>query len=659
MLFQYHTLLWNHAALRVQDVRHAILQPGESLRAYQLPASAFLYTVRGKAHVLIDENEYAVDRCYVCHAGKGAFLDIAQVVEAFEYYLVFYTAVLTTPYCQKLVHRHQTSNPFQVQYGFAPQFPTPLFLGIEQMNRQWQQIGTLEQFHVKALFHQFVYELLHQLQEQGGETTQPNLVAQAMRYIEGRYAEPITLNSLAAVLDCNARQLQRLFKARLHVGPIEYLIQVRLDKAKALLQQTNVPLKQIAEAVGYTDSYYFSRMFKKYMGVSPSLFKERAWQRNDRRHNPSRLSQFPIVARRLRRYSDIGDDENHYQYKNEGALHMYRSSKASLAISLMLSLVLLLGACSGTSGGGGASPTNSVNVQPAVTRGEADNANTAGKTAESTQRSIQHLKGELVLEQKPEKIVVLDYQYIDQLLALGEQPIGSVIATSDSSVFPEYLTDKLDDVKVLGTKEEPNLEAIIEAAPDLIICTEFQEKVYEKLIKIAPTLMFDRNEDWRTMLLKFGQIVAKEQEAQKVLEGYDHKIADLKAALADKLNGQTVALIRPRDNMIRLHTTGHRTAEILYRDLGLSAPKMAVNNEQTSLPISLEVMPELNADHLFVLKDDSNTELTDEFQKTSVWKGLNAVQANQVYTVNTTMWIGYYGPIAINLVVDEIAEALL
>ncbi len=129
--------------------------------------------------------------------------------------------------------------------------------------------------------------------------------------------------------------------------------------------------------------------------------------------------------------------------------------------------------------------------------------------------------------------------------------------------------------------------------------------------------------------------------------------------MADKLNGQTVALIRPRDNMIRLHTTGHRTAEILYRDLGLSAPKMAVNNEQTSLPISLEVMPELNADHLFVLKDDSNTELTDEFQKTSVWKGLNAVQANQVYTVNTTMWIGYYGPIAINLVVDEIAEALL
>ncbi len=67
------------------------------------------------------------------------------------------------------------------------------------------------------------------------------------------------------------------------------------------------------------------------------------------------------------------------------------------------------------------------------------------------------------------------------------------------------------------------MEAIIEAAPDLIICTEFQEKVYEKLIKIAPTLMFDRNEDWRTMLLKFGQIVAKEQEAQKVLEGYDQK----------------------------------------------------------------------------------------------------------------------------------------
>lgn len=64
-----------------------------------------------------------------------------------------------------------------------PQHPLSLFLKMEHMHRQWVQSDTLEKFHVKALFHQFVYELLQQLQ------------------------------------DCNARQLQRLFKAKLNMGP--------------------------------------------------------------------------------------------------------------------------------------------------------------------------------------------------------------------------------------------------------------------------------------------------------------------------------------------------------------------------------------------------------------------------------------------------------
>ncbi|MFC5652657.1 ABC transporter substrate-binding protein [Paenibacillus solisilvae] len=660
MSIQHHLLLWNYAALRVLDVRRAALHPGENLSAYQLPASVFLFSTRGKARVLLDNIEFEADNCYVCHADKGAFLDIEQVSEPFEYYLVFYKAVIAMPNFRELARLQQSSNPFQEQYGLAPHYPIPLFMRIEQMYQKWQQSGNLEPLHVKALFHQFVYELLLQLQQQGCETKRPSLVNQAARYIQEHYAEPITLKALAALLDSSERQLQRQFKAMLGSGPMEYLIQVRLDKAKTLLQDTDFPLKEIAEAIGYTDSYYFSRMFKKYIGVSPSLYKEQARQTADSRHNPSRLSRLPIAAGRSRRYSVI-DDDNHYQYKSGGAIHMYRSSKAALAISLVLSLALMLSACSGTTGtntNSGGSSTNSVNAQTADT-GQANNAKGEVAAESSKPRTIKHLKGDLVLEQTPEKIAVLDPQYIDQMMVLGEQPIGSVIATTDKTQFPEYLADKLVDVKVLGTKDEPNVEAIVAAAPDLIICTEFQDKIYDKLVKIAPTIMLDRNEDWRTTLLTVGQIVDKEQEAQKVLDDYDKKVTDLKAALVGKLKGQTVALLRPRDKMVRLHTTSHRTAEILYKDLGLTAPKMAVDAENTSKSISLEVLPELNADHLFLLKDDSNAELTDEFQKTSIWKGLSAVKANQVDTFNTTLWIGYYGPIAINLVVDEIAKALL
>lgn len=634
MTFQDHLWLWEHASLKVLDVRHAAMQPGESLRAQQLPDSIFLFTARGRAQVLLDDTAYEAEPYLVCHAGKDAVLNIVQVVDAFEYYMVFYRAVLTLPWREELQLVEQSGNPFQSRYGFAPRYPLPLYRSVEQMHREWQQNGMLEKFHVKALFHQFVYELLQQMQAQEGKTAQPRLVAQAIRYMEERYAEPLTLNALAAMLDCNARQLQRLFSASLHVGPMEYLIQVRLNKAKELLRKLDVPLAQIAEAVGYTDSYYFSRLFKKYVGISPSRFKEQALQTLHRRYNPSRLSRSHIVSTKALMYSDTAENGIHYHYRAGAEIRDDRGSK-------------------------GAFPVNGGVLPPAVRSGRAGHVEREGGTADSTQRRIRHLKGELELEQAPTRIVVLDYQYIDQLLALGKQPIGSVIGTTDTALFPDYLTGKLDDVKVVGTKEKPDLAAVAQAAPDLIICTGDHEKIYGELVRIAPTLMLDRNEDWRSTLPVLGKMVGREQEAQNVIDEYNQKIVHLKDVLAAKLGRQTVSLIRPRDNMIRLHTTAHRTARILYRDLGIAPPAMAMDSHRTSAFISLDAMRELNADRLFVLKDDSNAELMNAYQKTAIWKGLRVVQANRVCTVNTTVWIGYYGPIANNLVVDQIAQALL
>lgn len=412
MSFQDHLLLWNHATLKVLDVRFAVMQPGDSLRAYQLPANVFLYTACGKAQVVLDELEYAADKCFVCHAGKGTFLDIVHVTEALDYYMIYYSATMTLPCRQELLLLHKENSPFQLQYGFSPQYPVPLFLKIEHMLREWQYGGTLHRFHVKAQFHQFVYELLKQLQSQGGTATKPDVAAQAIRYIDERYAEPITLHSLAELYPCNVRQLQRLFKARLQTGPMEYLMKVRMQKAQMMLRQTDAPLQQIAESVGYMDGYYFSRMFKKYVGVSPLLFKEKARSADPRRSNPSPLSQSPIGARRLRQYSRI-DDENHYQYKYGGVSPMYKNNKTISTVGLMLSLLLMLTACStapASQAGPGSGGAGQVSSQ------------SASSVVDSKQMTkpvtIKHLKGELTLERRPEKIAVLDAQYIDQLLAL-------------------------------------------------------------------------------------------------------------------------------------------------------------------------------------------------------------------------------------------------
>jgi len=333
-------------------------------------------------------------------------------------------------------------------------------------------------------------------------------------------------------------------------------------------------------------------------------------------------------------------------YKGGGVTYMYSKISSAWALSLIVVLAMLLGACSNSSNPGG----NSMEDQEQATNEGLD-------AVQESPVTIQHLKGEMTFEIVPKKIVVLDVQYADQMLALGKQPIGSVVAGTDNAL-PEYLGDKMDNVSLLGTSEEPNLEGILALEPDLIIATEFHDAIYEDLVKIAPTLTLERNEDWQTVMLKFGQILNQTEEAQQLVDDYKLKVSDLKTALAVKMKDQTVALIRPRDKMIRLQTTSHRTSQILYDDLGLTPPQMAVNSTDPSTMISIEVLPELGADHMFLLQDDTNMELTAEFQNTSIWKNMSAVTTEQVYIEDTAQWIGYYGPIAINLVVDQIADAL-
>lgn len=650
MSLEEQLLLWNHAALYVRDIRRIVLTPEEQRSFAVMPAAAFLLFHQGSAQVRVDELRHQVAGAYACHAPKGSGLLIDGIDEALEYDLIFYRAVLPPPHWGALLRLQRDNNPFQLSYGFIPNRPLVLYGMADQMLRRWGEQAPMERLQVKALFHQLICELLRQLREQGtGDLAGDDMVAQALRYMEEQYAEPLTLQGLASVLNSTPRQLQRQFKSKLAVSPMDALIGIRMERARDMLAGTGATLREIADATGYADSYYFSRAFKRQYGLSPLQYRSRC------RNRSSELSQKSIGEKTFLPYSVV-DSANHYQYTRRGDLQEMKHSKTMLAVSIMISLMLVLGACSGGNGGtrnnageGAASPTPASTASPSPTQ--------AAET--SFPVTIQHMKGAYTLEQKPERIAVLDTKFVDQLVVLQEQPAGSVTAAGSDTDFPEYLMDRLTDVKVLGTRDEPNLEAIVAMDPDLILITGFQEKIYENVSKIAPTIMLEFDEDWKDTLVTVGKMVGKEQEAAGVLEAYQEKVAGLKAKLQEKLNGESVALLRPRDGEIRVHAPGHRTGAILYNDLGLTVPQAVAEQEDTAYHISLEALGGVGADHYFLLKDAMFRDQVEEFQETATWNSLEPVKQNRVYTVDTTLWIAYYGPIAINMIVDQVEEALL
>lgn len=93
-----------------------------------------------------------------------------------------------------------------------------------------------------------------------------------MRYIQGNYCDPISVDDIAGYANISRSHLYRIFMKKVGISPNEYLSAYRINKACGLLRNSNLKINEIASSVGYNDQLYFSRVFKKLKGVSPSRY---------------------------------------------------------------------------------------------------------------------------------------------------------------------------------------------------------------------------------------------------------------------------------------------------------------------------------------------------------------------------------------------------
>lgn len=99
-------------------------------------------------------------------------------------------------------------------------------------------------------------------------------VAKVLSYMEANFHKKIIQEELAEIGNMSKSSLQRAFIKAFQQGAIEYLVQLRLTKAKDLIKYSDLNFTQIALATGFVDSNYFSRKFKESFGFSPSDFKK-------------------------------------------------------------------------------------------------------------------------------------------------------------------------------------------------------------------------------------------------------------------------------------------------------------------------------------------------------------------------------------------------
>jgi AraC-like DNA-binding protein len=101
----------------------------------------------------------------------------------------------------------------------------------------------------------------------------PRWVMNATEELARDVTSPADYESLSQKLGMSVRSLRRNFRARLGTSPHQYRIVGRVQRARELLLKTDVPLKEIAQELGYSDVFYFGRQFKQHTGVSPATFR--------------------------------------------------------------------------------------------------------------------------------------------------------------------------------------------------------------------------------------------------------------------------------------------------------------------------------------------------------------------------------------------------
>jgi AraC-like DNA-binding protein len=100
-------------------------------------------------------------------------------------------------------------------------------------------------------------------------------VKQTLAFLDAHYLDPLNLRQIAENVRVSPDYLSRQFKTVLGQTCMEYLIRVRVERSRQLLDNTSLSVQEIAVQVGYPDPYYFSRVFKLKTGLAPQLYRRR------------------------------------------------------------------------------------------------------------------------------------------------------------------------------------------------------------------------------------------------------------------------------------------------------------------------------------------------------------------------------------------------
>ncbi|WP_161568351.1 AraC family transcriptional regulator [Anaerobacillus alkaliphilus] len=191
-----------------------------------------------------------------------------------EFYFVRFTYSLAFEEKGKWHLKQSEEIDFPLQGVYTIKNISSAVLLLEKINALSKRRGAEVAFEQKLLFQQLLLAIIQDFHSQSlsGDTKQ--VIEASIDYMVNHYQTNMSLNDLAELAGLSKSHYSRLFRKYIGYSPIDYLTHLRIDRAKELLAHSDIRIKEVSQHVGYEDELYFSRTFKKIVGVSPTQFSD-------------------------------------------------------------------------------------------------------------------------------------------------------------------------------------------------------------------------------------------------------------------------------------------------------------------------------------------------------------------------------------------------
>lgn len=251
---------------------------GRSLNAHM-----FVYLEKGFLKMQVGNTKYDMEKGDILLIPKNTVYRPLEVKEISYYFLHFFAETSTekeAPLHMRFNHRlpdgefeffywggHSNVKINDLSHTADNDSVRNIFNKIASLN-----IKTNEQ---KLLLDCYVRELILTVSEKNLSEAQMSYnMAKIIKYIDGNFAENITLSSLSQKFGFSQSYIARLFKTELNLTSVKYVNHTRIINACKLLLCSNKTIGEISEEVGFKDQYYFTRIFKTFLKMSPTQYRK-------------------------------------------------------------------------------------------------------------------------------------------------------------------------------------------------------------------------------------------------------------------------------------------------------------------------------------------------------------------------------------------------